>query len=226
MDILFKEKIWEMVRLFVLKEVQYKDILEIDKLEIRGNQTTAIVGESGGGKTTLLKMLNHIISPDRGEILFNGKPIVEMDAVQLRRQVVMLTQQPALFADTIKENLLAGLDFSEKTAASEEQMKEALGQVNLLKDLEENADQLSGGEQQRLALARVILMDPPIFLLDEPTSALDEGMEQLVMERFFEYAKSNTKTVVMVTHARQMAQQFADQLIEIEPYSRKGAAAQ
>lgn len=214
-----------MVGLFTLKGVHYKDILEIDELEINENQTTAIVGESGGGKTTLLKMLNHLISPDQGEVLFNGEPVHEMDPVELRRQVVMLPQQPVLFADTVKENLLAGLAFSEKPAATENQMKEALEKANLHKNLEEKAERLSGGEQQRLALARVILLDPPVFLLDEPTSALDEDMEQLVMEQFFEHAKSNDKTVVMVTHARKMAEQFADQMIEIAPFSRKGAVA-
>lgn len=213
-----------MICLFTLKDVQYKDILDIDELEVGKNETTAIVGESGGGKTTLLKMLNHMISPDSGEILFDRKPVAGMDAVQLRRQVVMLPQQPVLFAETVKENLLAGLHFSEKPEATEEQMEEALRQVNLHKDLDEKADQLSGGERQRLALARVILMDPPVFLLDEPTSALDENMEELVMERFFDYARSKRKTVVMVTHARKMAEQFADRLVEIAPFSQKEAA--
>ncbi|HET7580254.1 MAG TPA: ATP-binding cassette domain-containing protein [Bacillales bacterium] len=207
--------------MFALKGVTYKDILDIDALEIHENQTTAIIGESGSGKSTLLKLLNHMISPDSGEVLFNGEPIDKIDAVELRRQVVMLAQQPALFGDTVKENLEAGLGFSEKPSALDEQMKEALQKVNLHKGLDEEAEKLSGGEQQRLALARVMLMDPPVFLLDEPTSALDEDMEQLVMEHFFDYARANDKTVVMVTHATKIAERFADRLIEIEPFSKK-----
>ncbi|HET7578789.1 MAG TPA: ABC transporter ATP-binding protein [Bacillales bacterium] len=215
-----------MVLLFVLRGIQYQHILKIDELEIRENDTTAIVGESGGGKTTLLKMFNHMISPDQGQVLFKGEPVDEMDPVALRRQVVMLAQQPVIFGDTVKENLLAGLAFAEKSKASEDQMKEVLEKVHLHKSLEEKAEKLSGGEQQRLSLARVILMDPPVFLLDEPTSAMDEGLQQQVMEQFFNEAESNGKTVVMVTHARKMAEQFSDRLVEIGPFSRKGAAAQ
>lgn len=207
--------------MFTLKGIVYKDILDIEALEIHEKQTTGIIGESGGGKSTLLKMLNHMISPDRGEILYNSEPIDKMEAVDLRRQVVMLAQQPVVFGDTVKENLQAGLAFSEKPLVSDEQMKETLQKVNLHKELGEEAEPLSGGEQQRLALARVILMDPPVFLLDEPTSALDEDMEQLVMERFFDYAKANDKTVVMVTHATKIAERFADRLIEIAPFSQK-----
>ncbi|HET7580598.1 MAG TPA: ABC transporter ATP-binding protein [Bacillales bacterium] len=207
--------------MFTLKGVTYKDILNIDTLEIHENQTTAIIGKSGSGKSTLLKLLNHMISPDSGEVLFNGESINKMDAVELRRQVVMLGQQPALFGDTVKENLEAGLEFSEKPSAADEQMKAALQKVNLHKELDEEAEPLSGGEQQRLALARVMLMDPPVFLLDEPTSALDEDMEQLVMGNFFDYARANDKTVVMVTHAAKIAERFADRLIEIEPFSKK-----
>ncbi|HEU5140818.1 MAG TPA: ABC transporter ATP-binding protein [Bacillales bacterium] len=207
--------------MFTLKRVTYKDILNIDDLEIHENQTTGLIGESGSGKSTLLKLLNHMISPDNGEVLFNGESVNKINAVELRRQVVMLAQQPALFGDTVKENLEAGLGFSEKAPASDEQMKETLKKVNLHKNLDEEAERLSGGEQQRLALARVMLMDPPVFLLDEPTSALDEGMEELVMERFFDYARANDKTVVMVTHATKMAERFADRMIEIEPFSKK-----
>ncbi|HET7579676.1 MAG TPA: ATP-binding cassette domain-containing protein, partial [Bacillales bacterium] len=124
-----------MVSLFSLKGVTYKDILDIDTLEIHENQTTGLIGESGSGKSTLLKLLNHMISPDQGEVLFNGEPINKINAVELRRQVVMLAQQPALFGDTVKENLQAGLEFSERAPASDEQMKEALEKANLHKNL-------------------------------------------------------------------------------------------
>lgn len=204
--------------MFTLKGVTYKDILAIRELEIPAGQTTCIIGESGSGKSTLLRLLNHLYTCDEGEIHFRGEPLEEMDAVRLRRQVVMLSQTPAVFADTVKENLQAGLMFSEQPAASDERLAEVLKKVNLDKAFADKAEDLSGGEQQRLALARIMLMDPPVFLLDEPTSALDEGMEQEVMGRFFDEVRKHRKTVIMVTHATEMAERFSDRIINIEDY--------
>lgn len=207
--------------MFQFKKVKYKEILYIDELSIEEGQITTLIGESGSGKSTLMKLLNHLISPDEGEILYKGQPITEYDPVELRRQVLMLSQQPALFGKTIEENLQAGLKFTEKSKASEQEMKEVLEAANLKKGLEEEAEQLSGGEQQRLSLARVLLIDPPVLLLDEPTSALDDEMEDLVMDRLIRSARSSQKTVVMVTHSKSIAEQYSDRQIQVEQFSLK-----
>jgi len=206
---------------FQFKKVKYKEILYIDELLIEEGRITTLIGESGSGKSTLMKLLNHLISPDEGEILYKGQPITEYDPVELRRQVLMLSQQPALFGKTVEENLQAGLKFAGKSKASEQEMKEVLEAANLKKGLEEGAEQLSGGEQQRLSLARVLLIDPPVLLLDEPTSALDDEMEDLVMDRLIQSARSSQKTVVMVTHSKSIAEQYSDRQIQVEPFSLK-----
>jgi putative ABC transport system ATP-binding protein len=208
--------------MFTLKKVTYKDILHIKELHIPAAQTTAIVGESGSGKSTLLKLLNHLASCDEGEITFNGKLIDEYDPVELRRQVIMLPQTPVLFAETVKEELHIGLQFSEKPSVADKALEQVLQVVRLNKSLEEKTGNLSGGERQRLALGRVLLVDPPVFLLDEPTSALDEGLEEVVMQQFFESIEGREKTVVMVSHSVNMARRFADQLIEMDPFTVKG----
>jgi putative ABC transport system ATP-binding protein len=208
--------------LFTLREVEYKNILHIPKLVIPTAQTTCVVGESGSGKSTLLKLLNQLISCDEGDIQFNRESIEKYDPVELRREVAMLPQTPALFAETVKDNLLIGLRFSEKPSVDNEHLKQVLQVVQLDKALEEKAERLSGGEQQRLALARILLVDPPVFLLDEPTSALDEELEALVMKRFFDSIKDKQKTVVIVTHSNHLARQFADQLVDIQPFTVKG----
>ncbi|MEN1970076.1 ABC transporter ATP-binding protein [Lentibacillus sp. N15] len=208
--------------MFTLRKVAYKNILHIPKLDIPTAQTTCVVGESGSGKSTLLKLLNHLISCDEGNIQVNEKPIENYNPVELRRQVVMLPQTPALFGESVKENLLIGMRFAEKQSVDDEQLNQALQVVQLDKALGEKAEQLSGGEQQRLALARILLVDSPVFLLDEPTSALDEELEELVMKQFFDSIKGQEKTVVIVTHSNQLARQFADRLVDIQTFKVKG----
>ncbi|WP_350343900.1 ABC transporter ATP-binding protein [Proteinivorax tanatarense] len=202
--------------MFLLNNIKYKKILDINNLEIKEGKITCIVGESGSGKTTLLRMLNKLISCDSGEIFFRNRLIDEIDSVQLRRNVIMLPQEPAIFSGSIKDNLLIGLKFSEKQEAAEGELQKALKTVYLRKMLDDEADKLSGGEKQRLALARVMLMNPEVLLLDEPSSALDEDTELLIIEKLVNYSCSNNKTLVMVTHSKNIARQFANEVIKIK----------
>lgn len=202
--------------MFLFKDVKYKNILDIKKLNLKANSVTSIVGQSGSGKTTLLRLLNKLISPDSGEIFFDDKPISSINSVELRRKVVMLPQVPAIFKGDIRENLLIGLKFSEKETVSDEKLYEILKKVKLEKELNQNAEELSGGEKQRIALGRIILMEPEVLLLDEPSSALDEETEHLIIEAVANYTKTNNKTLIMVTHSQNVAKQFSDEIIEIK----------
>lgn len=199
--------------MFKLDNVKYKHILDIRKLEIPGNRITCIVGESGGGKTTLLRLLNKLISCDSGEISYKGRPLRSIPSVELRRQVVMLPQQPVIYPGTVRDNLLVGLKFAEKPAVDDARLRQVLSMVHLSKELSEQGEKLSGGEKQRLALGRVILLEPEVFLLDEPSSALDEGTERLIIERLAAHTKETNKTLVMVTHSRQIARDYAESIV-------------
>ena len=201
--------------MFSLIAVKYRQIIDIESLDIPGKKTTCVVGESGSGKTTLLRLLNNLISADEGDILFRNKSINTYNPIELRRRVVMLPQLPAVFSGTIKENLLIGLKFSEKQPPSEQKLCDVMKMVHLLKELDQDADKLSGGEKQRLALARVILMDPEVYLLDEPSSSLDEKTEQFVIEKLVEHTRQNGRTLIMVTHSKKIAQDYSDVIIEI-----------
>ena len=205
-----------MISIFSLKEVKYKDILNIENLSIQERKVTCIVGESGSGKTTLIKLLNKLISPDTGEIFYNYQSINHIDSIKLRREVVMLPQSPAIFRGTIEDNLLIGLKFSEKPQVSDNKLYEVLKMVNLNKDLTEDAETLSGGEKQRVALGRVILMEPEVLLLDEPSSALDEDTENIIINSLVNYARENNKTLIIVTHSKRVAAIFSDHIIEIK----------
>lgn len=201
--------------MFEVKNIKFKDILDIPFLRIN-KPITCIVGSSGSGKTTLLRMLNCLNVPDEGTIFYNNQDISKMDTVKLRRNVVMLGQTPVIYSGSIEDNLQIGLEFSKKLPASERAMKETLARVELNKQLSEGCSNLSGGEKQRLCLARVMLMDADTYLLDEPSAALDKETELFIIDNFSKFVLENNKELIMVTHSEQIAQKFPDSIIRIE----------
>lgn len=202
--------------MFAFKDVKYKNIIDIQELTINTQKVTFIVGESGSGKTTLLRLLNKMISPDSGAIFYLGEPLESIDSVALRRSVVMLPQSPVIFEGSIKDNLLIGLEFSEKPPASDDELSAILKRVNLNKELGQSAENLSGGEKQRVALGRVLLMIPDVLLLDEPSSSLDEETEKLIFNTLATYTRDKGKTLICVTHSKQAAKSYADRIIELK----------
>lgn len=202
--------------MFCLKDVKYKDMLEIPKLSIPEKKITSFIGESGSGKTTLLRLLNKMISCNKGQIFYNGISLEDIDSITHRREVVMSPQNPVVFPGSVKDNLLIGLKFSEKPEAKEDTLNKILKIVCLNKDLSKNAKDLSGGEKQRMCLGRVLLMKPKVLLLDEPTSALDEETENLLMTNIKGYAKQEDITIIMVTHSKNIAKKFSDFIFELK----------
>ncbi len=201
--------------MFEIKNVKYKNILFIDSLEIKGGEVTCILGKSGGGKTTLLKLLNHLYSYNNGSITFKGDSLKEIDPIILRRQVVMLGQNPAVFPGTVRDNLILGLRFH-GIDYNDEQLLDILQKVYLDIDLDDEASNLSGGEKQRLALGAVLLLEPEIMLLDEPSSALDEDTEQFIIKMVVNYIKKRKGTLIMVTHSGEIAKEYADRIIKVD----------
>ena len=200
---------------FQLQEVRFKDVLDIESLQIDACKVSAVVGPSGGGKTTLLRILNRMTTPDSGKVLFFGESVEEIDPVHLRRKVVMLTQMPVIFAGTVQENLLIGCRLADMEEPGAEAVQAIMTRVGLDKELSADAAQLSGGEKQRLALARVMLMEPEVMLLDEPSASLDEETESLIFDLVTGYCRERGKTLVMVTHSERSFTGYYDTLIRI-----------
>ena len=200
---------------FRLEDVRFKQVLDIETLQIQACKVSAIVGPSGGGKTTLLRILNRMNTPDSGRVFFFGEPVEQMDPVQLRRRVVMLTQMPVIFAGTVRENLLIGSRLAEKEEPAADAVAAIMTRVGLEKDFADDAARLSGGEKQRMALARVMLMDPEVMLLDEPSASLDEETEIRIFDLVTEFCRERCKTLIMVTHSAKGFTGYYDTLIRI-----------
>ena len=168
---------------------------------------TVIVGPSGAGKTTLLRLLNRLDDPDGGVVLFEGRDVRDYDVLELRRRVQSVGQVPVTFPGTVADNV------GGETA----DLLIRVGLDHMLADRE--ADRLSVGEAQRMALARSLALSPDVLALDEPTSALDvankAGIERLIRE-----LADSGLTVVMVSHDPRHAD-LADNVIEVQPRKKK-----
>lgn len=171
---------------------------------IRQGESTAIVGPSGCGKTTVTKLLMGFYTPEQGLIRINGQDVSSLDLEDLRRNVAYVPQDVTMFSDSIRNNLLIGNDRTPSDAEIEaalhaagcdfvKQMPFGIGTM-----LEENANNISGGQRQRLAVARALLRNPSILIMDEATSALDAISERKLQEALKKFAPN--MTVIMVAH--------------------------
>lgn len=201
--------------MFEFKNVKYLDILDIDYLKINDGEVTCIIGPSGSGKSTLLKLINKLISPTEGKIFYNGTNIEDIDSVEYRREVPMLSQSPVLFNGTVRDNLLIGRKFQKSELLDDSTLKNTLKNVDLDVDLDEDISNLSGGEGQRVSIARLMLLDSKVYLLDEPSSALDDITEDFVIKTIVDMARENGKSVIYVTHSNSLSDKYSDRLIKI-----------
>ncbi|MFE3973787.1 MULTISPECIES: ATP-binding cassette domain-containing protein [unclassified Peribacillus] len=202
--------------MFRLENIRYKGILHIDELEISACVVTCLTGESGAGKTSLLRLLNRMDDPDSGSIYYQDQLLDKFNPIELRRKVTMLSQTSFTLPGTIEENLQLGLELTERKKKEKSELVKALETVELQKSLDEGTENLSGGEKQRLALARLLLLKPEVYLLDEPTAALDEETELRIMSRFLEEVKREKGTVIMITHSKQLADICAEKMIVLK----------
>ena len=196
----------------VSKTFGNKKILDNINLEIEKNKITCLIGESGCGKTTLLKMINRLNDPTSGIITINGKNILKEDPIKLRRNIGYVIQQTGLFPHmTIEENIEI-IPRIEKAPQKvmEKKTLELMDMIDLNPNeyLKRYPSELSGGQQQRLCIARTLAIEPDIILMDEPTSALDPistiKIEDLMQELKEKYS------IIIVTHNMQQAARVSD----------------
>lgn len=183
-------------------------ILDEVSEHIEPGQATAIVGPSGAGKSTLLRLLNRLEEPTSGRVLLDGVPLPEMDVLQLRRRVGLVAQRPVLLTDQVTAELRVGAP-----RLGEKQVAELLERVGLVASFaQRRTAELSGGEAQRVCLARSLAVRPDVLLLDEPTSALD-GLNASVVEQVAHDHVSAGGTVVVVSHDHAAVRRIASRVV-------------
>jgi putative ABC transport system ATP-binding protein len=204
-----------------IDNVKYKNILKTGHFVVGDKPFTLVTGPSGGGKTTFLRLLCNIIPYDEGSIYFNGKDILEIDAIEYRRQVTMLSQTAFIIDKTIEDNISFACHLHNKKTPSKQQLEQALETVMLEKSIRDEITNLSGGEQQRLCLARALLLNPQILLLDEPASSLDHNLAVSVLDRFITLMNERGTNVIMISHSPDTVLRQASKIKVIDGFALK-----
>ena len=200
------------------------NVLESVRAALPAGKVTALVGVNGAGKSTLVKLISRMYDPTAGEILLDGKPLHAYDLESLRRRIAVVYQDFAQFALSLGENITVGVGGLE---ASEERMRQAAvwaGADNVATNLAQGYDtqltrefdggvELSGGEWQKVALARGFMRDAAFVILDEPTAALDAEAEYHLFQRFRELVAG--KTALIISH-RFSTVRMADNILVLE----------
>lgn len=199
----------------ILRFENVKFIKEYDDFSIDKNEVVFVVGKSGSGKSTLLKLINNTLQMKSGRIFYKDENILNIKPVELRKNIIMTSQENFLFDMTIRENFHEFYKLRDLEELTDEEITKFLKITNFDVDLNLNVEKLSGGEKQRVFLAIALSLDPEVLLLDEPTSALDNKTAFDMMKNIVDYCKHNDITLVVVSHARQLVDEFADKIIDL-----------
>lgn len=199
----------------ILRFENVKFIKEYDDFTIDKNEVVFVVGKSGSGKSTLLKLINNTLQLKSGRIFFKDENILNIKPVELRRNIIMTSQENFLFDMTIRENFHEFYKLRDLEELTDDEITKFLKITDFDVDLNLNVEKLSGGEKQRVFLAIALSLDPEVLLLDEPTSALDNKTAFDMMKNIVDYCKHNDITLVVVSHARQLVDEFADKIINL-----------
>jgi len=187
--------------------------LQLDHLTVREGEVLAIVGPNGAGKSTLLLTLARLLRPKRGELLFNGQEARSEPDTVYRRRIALVMQDPLLFDMSVFENVSSGLKFRgvprDEIRRNVPLWLERLGVAHLSK---RRAGQLSGGEAQRVSLARALVLKPRLLLLDEPFSSLDPPTRSRLLEDLGALLNETATTTVFVTHDLGEATQLSERM--------------
>jgi tungstate transport system ATP-binding protein len=193
-----------------------QEALTITSLDIQHGETLAIVGPNGAGKSTLLLALAHLLKPTRGEIIFEGRPLSIWNELEYRRKISIVLQDPLLMDMTVEQNVALGLKFRGFSKnESKAQVERWLSQMGIEALAKRRANQVSGGEAQRVSLARAFILDPELLLLDEPFSALDSPTRTKLLADLASLLAADHRTTVFITHNLKEAAQLGDRVAVI-----------
>lgn len=196
----------------ITKKFGERTVLNINALEIEEGNIYALMGPNGAGKTTLISILAFLEQPTAGSIYFRSKPVCFSESFlqPLRKQVVMVNQHPILFTTTVYKNMEFGLKIRKIQKKKRDHMiEETLDLVGMKHFLNADAHRLSGGETQRIVIARALVLSPQVLLCDEPLSSIDLENQAAVMNILRQINEQKNITILFTTHERTQAMSLA-----------------
>ena len=190
-----------------------RNVLRVDSLHVKRGETLVVVGPNGAGKSTLLLALAHLLKPAKGEIKFHDKNLRDWNELEYRRKIAFVFQDPLLMDMTVEQNIGLGLKFrgveKDHIHAQVGKWSKSMG-VDSLHTRRSN--QLSGGEAQRVSLARAFVLDPELLLMDEPFSAVDPQTRGQLLNDLSSVLAQEHRTTIFVTHNLREAAQMGDRV--------------
>ncbi len=189
--------------------------LDIPRLDIASGRITALVGPNGCGKTTLLSILALLLPASSGSIQMHGMDIGRIRS--LRRNVTLVHQKPVVFSKTVRSNIAYGLHAQGlKSHEVRQRVESIMERMQLSALADKPARALSGGETQRVVLARALVLETPILLLDEPTNSLDDASKSLLRDMLLRAVEERGTTVVLATHAMNFVSTLTETILRME----------
>lgn len=200
---------------FETKDLVFNNQINYKDVQILKDMVNFIVGASGTGKSTLLRLFNVTLSPSSGEIYYQSQNIIEMDTVELRKEVSLISQSVFLFNTSIGENFKLFYEFRGMNEPTDETMLKFLKLCQISFSLDKDCTTMSGGEKQRVYIAIFLSFLPKVIMLDEPTSALDKDNGYNVIHNVINFCKSEDITVIIISHDSQLTETFGENIIHI-----------
>lgn len=202
--------------LITVNRVNFENIIHYPYIEIESEKVTFICGGSGCGKSTFLKLLNGVVSPQAGEIMYNGNNITDINTVELRKELLLVSQSVHLFDKTIAQNFVEFYNYRDLPGPTDEEIQSYLSLCCADFPIDTYCTTMSGGERLRVYIAIYLSFMPKVLMMDEPTSALDAQNAITMMQNITSFCKEKQITLIIVSHDKSLSKQFADKVITLE----------
>lgn len=201
--------------LFKTENLSFNNMIFYKDIIIEKDKVTFIVGDSGTGKTTLLKMLNGIKSLSAGKIFFGSNDLNAINTITLRKEVSLISQEVYLFDTTIIDNFKMFYDYRNLPCINNDEITAMLALCCIPLPLESECAILSAGERQRVYIALFLSFLPKVIMLDEPTSALDCNCSHNLLENIISFCKQKNISVIIVSHNKELTEKYAEETIQL-----------